>query len=216
MNLIKESNVQILEGASDWKDAVRQSIAPLEREGFVTEAYKEAIIENIEQLGPYICIAPRIALPHARPEQGVLESQIAVTLFRREVDFNREDARANLFIALAAADSDSHLDVLMQITDILQNEEKTAVLLFIQEVLSTPAIFVGLVAMLGLLLQKSGTQTVVKGTIMTILGFVVLNAGSTVVQEAIVPFGNLFQIAFGVEGVLPMAYESDHQGSSRG
>ena len=49
MNLIKESNVQILEGASDWKDAVRQSIAPLEREGFVTEAYKEAIIENIEQ-----------------------------------------------------------------------------------------------------------------------------------------------------------------------
>lgn len=77
------------------------------------------------------------------------------------------------------------------------------VLLFIQEVLSTLAIFVGLVAMLGLLLQKSDTQTVVKGTIMTILGFVVLNAGSTVVQGAIIPFGNLFQIAFGVEGVVP-------------
>ena len=77
------------------------------------------------------------------------------------------------------------------------------VLLFIQEVLSTPAIFVGLVAMLGLLLQKSGTQTVVKGTIMTILGFVVLSAGSSVVQQAIIPFGNLFQIAFGVEGVVP-------------
>lgn len=77
------------------------------------------------------------------------------------------------------------------------------VLLFIQEVLSTPAIFVGLVAMLGLLLQKSGTQTVVKGTIMTILGFVVLSAGSNVVQQAIIPFGNLFQIAFGVEGVVP-------------
>ena len=77
------------------------------------------------------------------------------------------------------------------------------ILLFIQEVLSTPAIFVGLVAMLGLLLQKSGTQTVVKGTIMTILGFVVLNAGASVVQDAIIPFGNLFQIAFGVEGVVP-------------
>lgn len=126
MNLIKESNVQILDGAADWKDAVCQSIAPLEMGGFVTEAYKKAIIENVEQLGPYICIAPHIALPHARPEQGVLESQIAVTLFRREVDFNREDASANLFIALAAADSNSHLDVLMQITDILQNEERVA------------------------------------------------------------------------------------------
>lgn len=60
------------------------------------------------------------------------------------------------------------------------------VLLFIQEVLSTPAIFVGLVAMLGLLLQKSGTQTVVKGTIMTILGFVVLSAGSSVVQLSLI------------------------------
>lgn len=126
MNLIKESNVQILEGAADWKDAVCQAVAPLERDGFVTEAYKKAIIENVEQLGPYICIAPHIALPHARPEQGVLESQIAVTLFRREVDFNREDASANLFIALAAADSNSHLDVLMQITDILQDEERVA------------------------------------------------------------------------------------------
>lgn len=129
MNLIKESNVQIFEGAADWKDAVCQAVAPLEKDGFVTEAYKKAIIENVEQLGPYICIAPHIALPHARPEQGVLESQIAVTLFRKEVDFNREDASANLFIALAAADSNSHLDVLMQITDILQDEERVAKIL---------------------------------------------------------------------------------------
>lgn len=126
MDLIKESNVQILEGASDWKEAVCQSVVPLERDGFVTEAYKDAIIENVEKLGPYICIAPHIALPHARPEQGAIKSQIAVTLFRKEVDFDREDARANLFISLAAADSDSHLDVLMQISDILQDEERTA------------------------------------------------------------------------------------------
>ena len=126
MNLIKESNVQILEGAADWKEAVCQSVIPLEKDGSVTAAYKEAIIQNIEQLGPYICIAPHIALPQARPEQGAVKSQIAVTLFRREVDFNREDARANLFISLAAADANSHLDVLVQITDILQDEERTA------------------------------------------------------------------------------------------
>ncbi len=135
MNLIKESNVQILEGASDWKEAVCQSVAPLERDGSVTESYKEAIIENVEQLGPYICIAPHVALPHARPEQGAVKSQIAVTLFRREVDFNREDAKASLFISLAAADSESHLDALMQITDILQDEERTAKILQARNVL---------------------------------------------------------------------------------
>ena len=78
-----------------------------------------------------------------------------------------------------------------------------SVLQFIQSILSTPAIFVGLLALLGLLLQKESPQNCIKGTIKTIMGFIVLNAGSTVVQEAIVPFGNLFQIAFRLEGVVP-------------
>lgn len=77
------------------------------------------------------------------------------------------------------------------------------ILNFIRQVLSTPAIFVGLIALLGLLLQKKDPQTCFKGTIKTILGFIILNAGAAVVQQAIIPFGDLFQIAFGVEGVVP-------------
>lgn len=77
------------------------------------------------------------------------------------------------------------------------------ILQFIQQVLSTPAIFVGLIALLGLLLQRQDMQTCIKGTIKTILGFIVLNAGADVVQASIIPFGNLFQAAFHVEGVVP-------------
>lgn len=77
------------------------------------------------------------------------------------------------------------------------------ILSFIQQVLSTPAIFVGLIALLGLLLQKKDAQSCIKGTIKTILGFIVLNAGADVVQAAIIPFGDLFQSAFGVAGVVP-------------
>lgn len=77
------------------------------------------------------------------------------------------------------------------------------VLNIIQQILSTPAIFVGLIAMLGLLLQKKDLQSIIKGTIKTILGFIVLNAGASVVQDAIIPFGDLFQLAFGVHGVVP-------------
>lgn len=77
------------------------------------------------------------------------------------------------------------------------------ILQFIQQVLSTPAIFVGLIALLGLLLQRRDAQTCIKGTIKTILGFIVLNAGADVVQASIIPFGNLFQTAFHVEGVVP-------------
>ena len=124
MELLNQENVQILESADDWKDAIRKSATPLEKNQFITTDYKEAIIKNIEKLGPYICIAPHVAMPHARPEQGALKTQIAVTLFRNEVTFNREDAKANLFITLAAADSDSHLQILMKISELLQDEEK--------------------------------------------------------------------------------------------
>ncbi|MDD2958611.1 MAG: PTS ascorbate transporter subunit IIC [Lachnospiraceae bacterium] len=77
------------------------------------------------------------------------------------------------------------------------------ILNFIQDILSTPAIFVGLIAMVGLLLQKSNVQTTIKGTIKTILGFVVLTAGANVITGSLEPFGNLFQLAFHVNGVVP-------------
>ena len=53
-----------------------------------------------------------------------------------------------------------------------------AVLKVIQELLSTPSILVGLMALIGLCLQKKPVEDVVKGTIKTIVGFLVLSAGS--------------------------------------
>ena len=73
--------------------------------------------------------SPHVAMPHARPEQGALKTQIAVTLFRKEITFTREDATAKLFITLSAADSDSHLQVLVKISELLQDEEKAAQIL---------------------------------------------------------------------------------------
>ena len=123
MELLQAENVRIADKAENWQDAIRQSVALLEKGHYVTENYKEAVIENINKLGPYICIAPHVAMPHARPEQGALATQIAVTLFRQEVTFTREDARANLFIALAAADAESHLGLLTKISELLQDEQ---------------------------------------------------------------------------------------------
>ena len=77
------------------------------------------------------------------------------------------------------------------------------ILRYLQQILSTPAIFVGLIAMLGLILKKSDSQAIIKGTIKTILGFIVLGAGAGVVQQSIVPFGDLFQMAFDMHGVVP-------------
>lgn len=124
MKLLNKKNVRILEGAGDWQEAIRISVKPLEEQGFVDERYQEAIISNVESMGPYIIIAPYIALPHARPEQGVIKTQIGITLFRNAIIFDEKKSPIKLFITLAAADNNSHLDALMSISEILQNDEK--------------------------------------------------------------------------------------------
>ena len=56
---------------------------------------------------------------------------------------------------------------------------------FIVNVLSTPAILVGLVALLGLVLQKKPIEELVKGTLKTIVGFLVLSAGAVGVTACV-------------------------------
>jgi len=122
MDLLDQENVIIQEAAADWKDAIRISVKPLEERGFVGPEYKEAIIANVEALGAYIVIAPHVALPHARPEQGVIKSQLAVTLFRKGVKFENKETPVKLFIVLAAENNDSHLETLVMLSEILKDE----------------------------------------------------------------------------------------------
>ncbi len=122
MELLKKENVQICDAAANWREAIRIAVKPLEEHGYVESRYKEEIISNVEKMGPYIVIAENIALPHARPEQGALKTQIGVTLFRKNVVFEGKDMPARLFVTLAAKDSNSHLDALMEISELLSDE----------------------------------------------------------------------------------------------
>ena len=134
MKLLKQENVQIIESASDWQEAIKLSVLPLEKGGYVKECYKENIIQAIEELGPYILIAENVALPHARPEQGTIKTQIAVTLFKNDVKFDGREAVARLFITLAAEDNSSHLNTLMKLSELLAEEENVKKILQVKDV----------------------------------------------------------------------------------
>ena len=129
MKHLKRENVQICEKATDWHDAIRTAVLPLERGGYVEPRYKEEIIKNVEELGPYIVLAENIAMPHARAEQGVLKTQFSVTLFREPVWFDSKEMPARLFVTLAAADPDSHQDALVVLSELLDDEVTVAKML---------------------------------------------------------------------------------------
>jgi PTS system ascorbate-specific IIC component len=77
------------------------------------------------------------------------------------------------------------------------------VLKFIQGILSVPSVLVGLIALLGLIAQKKPVEEIVKGTIKTVLGFIVLSGGAGIIVGSLSYFGNLFQHGFNVQGVVP-------------
>ncbi|WP_068449002.1 PTS ascorbate transporter subunit IIC [Caviibacter abscessus] len=74
---------------------------------------------------------------------------------------------------------------------------------FIVGILKVPAILVGLIALIGLLLQKKSFTDIVKGTIKTIMGFLILSAGADLIVSSLAPMGQMFEHAFSIQGVVP-------------
>ncbi|WP_373818639.1 PTS ascorbate transporter subunit IIC [Glaesserella sp.] len=76
-------------------------------------------------------------------------------------------------------------------------------LFFILDILKVPSILVGLIALIGLLTQKKSLPDVIKGTVKTILGFIVLGGGAGVLVGSLNPLGGMFEHAFNVQGIIP-------------
>lgn len=74
---------------------------------------------------------------------------------------------------------------------------------FLLDILSVPSILVGLVAMIGLIIQKKSKSEVIKGSLKTIMGFIVLGGGAGIVVSSLSDFSSMFQQAFGLKGIVP-------------
>jgi PTS system ascorbate-specific IIC component len=79
----------------------------------------------------------------------------------------------------------------------------TGVLEVFLDIFRQPAIIVALISLIGLSVQRKSFSDVLKGTVRTLVGFLVLAAGAGVVVGALNPFGEMFQHAFNVQGVVP-------------
>lgn len=73
------------------------------------------------------------------------------------------------------------------------------------DLLGSAAILVGIMALVGLLLQKKSPEKVISGTIKTIVGFLIFGAGGALATTALTSFQDLFSKGFGLSGVLPLA-----------
>ncbi|WP_018963157.1 PTS ascorbate transporter subunit IIC [Coprothermobacter platensis] len=79
-----------------------------------------------------------------------------------------------------------------------------AVLNFIvNEILSKPALLVGLMSLVGLLALRKSFSDTLSGTVKTILGFLILSAGANLVITTLGPLEVMVKEAFNLHGVIP-------------
>ena len=119
------SACQFTSDCLSWRSAVHLACRPLEEQGKITGGYARAIISATEQDGPWYILSPAFALPHARPEAGVLSRNSALSLLccSEAVDFP-EHPGIRLIVVLAAADSEQHIQTIQRLVCWLDEGER--------------------------------------------------------------------------------------------
>lgn len=124
-DLIRDDQIQLKRTAENWRDTIQISAKPLLEENYISQSYIQAMINSLEEYGPYIVIGPSVALAHARPEDGVNKLGISITTLKKPVYFgNPENDPVRIIFCLAAIDNYSHLNVMKAIVQLINEPER--------------------------------------------------------------------------------------------
>ncbi|MFA9428652.1 PTS sugar transporter subunit IIA [Egicoccus sp. AB-alg2] len=100
----------------DRAGAVRAAGELLRDAGACEPDYVQAMVDALDELGPYCVIAPGVALPHAKPEDGVVRTGISLVTLRDPVAFGHAtNDPVRLVVALAPVDKEAHLAALQDL-----------------------------------------------------------------------------------------------------
>lgn len=111
--------------AADWRDAVRVAGALLVESGATTDDYTEEMLGTVDEHGPYIVIAPGLALAHARPSAAVLRTAMSWASLAEPVEFGHpQNDPVRLVVGLAAVDHDGHRSALTRLARMLADTDR--------------------------------------------------------------------------------------------
>ena len=125
-----EGSIKLSQECLSWRESFEVAGAALVESNRTTSAYTQEMIQAFEELGPYMVIAPGIALAHGRPSVSVLETGLSLVTLKTPVEFGSStNDPVSLVIGLAALDHDSHIDLMAALSELLMSEETVNLLL---------------------------------------------------------------------------------------
>lgn len=110
--------------ARDWREAVEFAGRALTACGATDAGYAVDMIRMIEQHGPYVVVAPGLALAHARPGPAVRRDGLAIVTLADPVPFGHPyNDPVRVVLALAGASSARHLQLVAEIANIFNDSD---------------------------------------------------------------------------------------------
>jgi len=127
--IIKEEHIQLREKVANWEESIQVAAAPLLQEGYFNDDYVKSMIKSVHDMGPYIVIAPEIAIAHARPNDNVHKVGLSLLKLEEHINFSDNSHYASLVFVLSAIDNEAHLEILKKLATILSDKETVASLI---------------------------------------------------------------------------------------
>lgn len=124
-DILTDNNIMIKAHPKTWEESIELVAQPLLKENIIEKRYIDSMIQSVNEYGPYIVIGKHLALAHARPEDGVNKLGVSIATLADGVAFGNPDMDpVKIIFCLAAVDSYSHLNVMRELVDLINDEQK--------------------------------------------------------------------------------------------
>lgn len=135
MKFLEKELIQLNVEVNDAEEAIRVSGKLLLDNDVIEKRYIEAMVESFKENGPYIVLAPNVALPHARPEDGAKEAAVSMVQLKNPIRFGHStNDPVKLVFALASSSSEEHIELLQRLSMLMANQETTKKLMEAKEI----------------------------------------------------------------------------------
>ena len=125
-----DGSIKLHQDCLSWRESFEVAGTALFESKRTLSSYTQEMIQAFEELGPYMVIAPGIALAHGRPSESVLETGLSLVTLKTPVEFgSSSNDPVSLVIGLAAVDHDSHIDLMAALSELLMSQESVNLLL---------------------------------------------------------------------------------------
>lgn len=109
--------------AKNWRDSIYKSSKILLEIGAIEREYIDAMIQNIEDYGPYIVVSKGVAIPHASSEKGVKKTAMSLVKLKNPVNFGVEEFDPIEFVICLSSINNEHFYAFFDLVNGLQNCE---------------------------------------------------------------------------------------------